>query len=76
MRTTIDVPEPILRNAKQVAAQHGTSVRALIFEGLQATLDRKPGKLELRDASFGDGPVCCEAIDAAIDESRETGFAG
>jgi hypothetical protein len=59
MKTTIDIADPLLAEAKQVAARKHTTVRALVEDGLRLVLeserDRKPFKL--RDGSVsGNGP--------------------
>ena len=44
MKTTIDLPEPLLREAKELAAQRGISLRAVFMLGLERALrdDRNP----------------------------------
>lgn len=80
MRTTIDLPDSILTKAKQIAAVRKTTLRALIIEALQGSLNRKTTAFSLRDVSFGndpaggDGTIDSAAINSAIDDARETGF--
>jgi len=60
MKTTVDISDRLLREAKRVAAREGTTVRALIERGLRVVLhQRRPGeRFVLRKASFrGDGLV-------------------
>jgi len=54
MKTTLDVSDPLLEEAKAVAAREGTTLRALVEEGLRTVLARKmTGRpFRLRDASF------------------------
>ena len=54
MRTTLDLPDSILADAKKAAAGRKTTLRALIIESLQMNLYHKRTKFELRDQSFGD----------------------
>ena len=35
MKTTIELPDPLFRRAKILAAQRGTTLRELVVEGLQ-----------------------------------------
>ncbi|MDP3071523.1 MAG: hypothetical protein Q8N18_14635 [Opitutaceae bacterium] len=35
MKTTIELPDPLFRRAKVVAAQRGTTLRGLVIEGLR-----------------------------------------
>lgn len=77
MRTTIEMPDPLLREVKAIAAKRGTSVRAIVIESLETCLNRRPSAFKLRDASFGKGPaISNDAINDAIDASRETIFPG
>lgn len=61
MRTSIDIPDPLLRRARRVARSRGTTLRALVVDGLRALLnDARPAdtSYELPDHSFqGDGLV-------------------
>jgi len=61
MRTSIDIPDPLLRQAKALARRRGKTVRALVVEGLHAVIERGAAKrapYRLRDKSFGgDGLV-------------------
>jgi hypothetical protein len=59
MKTTIDVPDSLLDEARRVAARDGTTLKTLVETGLRRVLAerRKPGAaFRLRDASFlGEG---------------------
>lgn len=59
MKTTVEVPDGLLREAKRVALRRGTTVRALIEQGLRLVVRDQTDKgrgFKLRDASFaGDG---------------------
>ena len=60
MKTTVELPDALLREAKRKAAREGTTVRALIEQGLRSVLGgRRPAtRFTLRDAAFkGDGLV-------------------
>lgn len=54
-KTTVDIREPLLNAAREVARGEGTTLRALIEEGLELALSNreKTGSYQLRDASFG-----------------------
>lgn len=43
MKTTIELPDPLLRRAKVLAAQRGSTLRELVIEGLQQVTGATPG---------------------------------
>lgn len=55
MKTTIDLTDALFREAKRTAAERGTTLRALVEEGLRHVIDQaKPKKrFVLRDVSVG-----------------------
>lgn len=58
MKTTIDIADSLLAEAKTVAAREGTTVRSLVEEGLRMAIARRgEGQpFRLRPAGFrGDG---------------------
>jgi hypothetical protein len=60
MKTTVELPDALLREAKRVALRQGTTVRALIERGLRSVVSgRRPAAtFVLRKAGFrGDGLV-------------------
>jgi hypothetical protein len=65
MKTTVELPDHLLRQAKQVALKERTTVKALIERGLRAAVadgQRRP-PFALRRASFkGDGLVAGQSL--------------
>lgn len=60
MKTTVELPDGLLREAKRVALRERTTVRALIERGLRMVVSprRSAARFTLRTASFrGDGLV-------------------
>jgi hypothetical protein len=60
MKTTIDIPEPLLHQARERAARDGTTLRALVEKGLRQVLAEKPEAepFNLKQVTFGgDGTV-------------------
>ena len=58
MKTTIDIADSLLNEARRVAAEDGTTIRSLVEEGLRLAIARRAdkGAFRLRKASFrGDG---------------------
>lgn len=65
MKTTVELPAQLLREAKQVAAREGTTVRALIERGLRSVVRgrRSTTRFTLRRAAFrGDGLVAGRSL--------------
>lgn len=55
MKTTVEIPDPILNQARELAAREGTTVKALIeleFHLRRATFKEHGLQPELRDASW------------------------
>lgn len=59
MRTSIDLPDALMAKVKRLAARRGTTLRALVEEGLLAVLNGARGTpFRLPDTRFhGDGMV-------------------
>ena len=58
MKTTVDIPRSLLDEAKKLAANHRTTVKALIEEGLRRVISEHQlsGVFRLRKATFkGEG---------------------
>jgi len=79
MKTTVDIPDPLLAEARRAAEREGTTLRALVEAGLRRVLAdaKSPNEFQLRDARFeGEGlqPGVSsgewEGVRAAIYEGR------
>jgi hypothetical protein len=57
MKTTIEIADPLFERARQMADRDGTTLRALVEEGLRRVLDEKATSrpFKLRDGSFKGG---------------------
>jgi len=55
MKTTIELPDELIRQARRVAQQEGASLRALVEEGLQRSLEarRRAERRQLDFPSYG-----------------------
>lgn len=53
MKTTVEISDPILHEAKETAHREGSTLRSLVEEGLRLALDRrqKGERFQLRDGS-------------------------
>ena len=56
MKTTLDMEDELLARAKQLAKENGKPLRAIVEDGLRATLAaaEQTVSCELSDCSFGD----------------------
>lgn len=54
MKTTIEVSDALMLEAKRLAQEHNTTLRALVEEGLEKVLKdlRNPTPYKLKDGSF------------------------
>jgi hypothetical protein len=78
MKTTIEIADALLTEAKHAAAEDNTTVRALVESGLRKVLDerrqRKPFKL--RDGSVGGRGLRPEFAGAGWDKIRDAIYEG
>lgn len=78
MRTTIDVPDDLMRRTRRVLAARKMTFRALVIDAVERLLEAPQVSFKLRDASAGHKgraqKVTNEAINRAINEAREPSF--
>jgi hypothetical protein len=76
MKTTIDLPDDLARQAKAYAARKHTTLRALIEQGIRQVLrdDRSVSVFKLRDASVGGRGLRDEFRDADWAKIREATY--
>ncbi|MDQ6771977.1 MAG: DUF2191 domain-containing protein [Candidatus Dormibacteraeota bacterium] len=77
MKTTVEIAEPLLSRAKEVAALRRTTLRALIEAGLRQVLG-EPGTtpFTLRDASVGGQGMNPEFAEGSWERIREPAYDG
>jgi hypothetical protein len=79
MRITIEISDPLLRDAKKLASREGTTLRALVETSLRAELQRRsstPGEFRLRRASFKGKGLQPEVSNLTWDQLRALAYAG
>ncbi len=80
MRTTIDVPDDLLKRARPLLAERKMTFRALVIDAVERAIEAPSVSFTLRDAAAGypgdDGGVSSESINRAIDQAREPSFQG
>jgi hypothetical protein len=78
MKTTVDIPDALLEEARQVAIRDHTTVRALIERGLRQALAERKGAREfrLRKATFRGEGLQPGVADATWGRIRELVYEG
>jgi hypothetical protein len=54
MKTTLDISDPLIRDARRIAAREGTTLRALVEQGLRhvVQLKKRRAPFRLRPVTF------------------------
>lgn len=79
MKTTIDIADSLLQQAKLVAAAEGTTVRELVEVGLRTVLHQRQERsvpFELKRASFKGKGLQAAVEGLGWDELRELAYQG
>jgi hypothetical protein len=77
VKTTVEISDEALEEARRVAAEEGTSLRSLIEEGLRRALDERRGRraaFRLRRASFRGKGLSAEFADASWADLRDAAY--
>lgn len=78
MKTTIDISNALYDEVRRVAQEEGTTVKALVEEGLRHTLTEHQRRVPftLRDASFKGNGLQPEFAGASWDQIRNSTYEG
>jgi hypothetical protein len=78
MKTTVEIPDALLQEARKVAARDGITVRALLEEGLRRVLAerRRAGGFRLRRATFKGEGLSPQAGGASWERIRDLAYEG
>lgn len=78
-KTTVEISDSLLAEAKEVAAREGTTLRALVESGLRAVIDRRrrtDSHFRLRDASVDGNGVQSEFRGSGWEHIRDAAYEG
>jgi hypothetical protein len=78
IKTTVEISDSLLTEAKEVAVRENTTLRALVETGLRRELERREKRtgFVLRDASFGGRGLTPEFQGASWDKIRDAIYEG
>jgi hypothetical protein len=78
MKTTVDIADSLLEDAKALAAREKSTLRELIEDGLRRVLSdrRQRGPFRLRDASFRGNGLTPEFRDCGWERVRDALYEG
>ena len=78
MKTTVEIPDHLLEQARKLAGREGTTLRALIEEGLRrVVVERKrTGAFQLRRATFKGSGLQPAVAGSSWDRLREMAYEG
>lgn len=77
MKTTLDISDPLLRDARKIAAREGTTLRALVEQGLRqvvAARKKRTTRFRLRDVSFTGRGLRPELRDATWEQILDLSY--
>ena len=78
MKTTVDIPNSILEEARKLAAREGTTVRALVEQGLRRLISerKRTGAFRLRKVTFKGEGLQPGAAGASWERIRDMAYEG
>ncbi len=78
MKTTIEISDPLLRDARKIAEREGITLRALVERGLRRVVaeTRTSPPFKLRKASFKGRGLQDDRGDASWDKLRDLSYEG
>src|SRR5689334_6710221 len=77
MKTTIEISDALLREARKLATREGVTLRALVERGLHRVIaETKRPPFRMRDGSVGGGWLRPEVHDLSWQQIRELSYEG
>jgi CRISPR/Cas system-associated protein Csm6 len=76
MKTTVEIPDSLIEEAKRVAARQDTTLRVLIIEGLRRVITerKRAGAFRLRKATFRGKGLRPDVAGASWERIREMAY--
>jgi hypothetical protein len=78
MKTTVEIPDPLLQRVRALATREGRTLRDLVEEGLSSVLRERTTRVSfvLRDARVGGGGLAPELQGRGWNEIRDAAYEG
>jgi hypothetical protein len=78
MKTTVHIPNTLLEEARKIANQEQTTIKALIEEGLRLTIESRKhkAKFRLRKATFKGNGLQSNVAGASWERIRDLSYEG
>ena len=79
MKTTLEISDPLLDQARKIAARDGQTLRSLVEQGLRTVIAQRSAKAKpfrLRDLSVGTPGVLSDYEKASSEEKRALMYEG
>ncbi|HEY2034630.1 MAG TPA: hypothetical protein VGH02_13175 [Rhizomicrobium sp.] len=78
MKTTIEIADPLLREARKLAAREGVTLRTLVERGLSRVVreNKKPTAFRLKRAAFKGRGLQAEFSDASWEKISNAAYEG
>jgi hypothetical protein len=78
MKTTVEISDALLSAARKMALKNGTTVRALVEEGLRYLVEKRHAqrRFRLRNRSWGSGGLRPEFRGSTWERIRDASYGG
>ena len=78
MKTTIEISDAVLEQAKRLASKEGTTLRSLVEEGLRRVVEERSGgdSFKLRDVAYRGKGLQPEVSEGSWERLREVIYQG
>ena len=79
MRTSVELPDALLQQARELARARKTTLRALLLDGLRTVIERHQQSrrsYRLADCSYGEGGLVDELAPTDWDAIRDRSYEG